>query len=102
MSVLLLPHTLQEFDAGLVGLETFLFKLHDIVRSRLDLLLKLGFRSEHLFILSLELYNFLHKNINVRLLLNSHLFKLVDVDNLFATHPFKHSNVLCLLKTHFF
>ena len=38
----------------------------------------------------------------MRLLLNSHLFKLGDVERLFATHPFQHSNVSRLLCTHFF
>ena len=49
---------------------------------QLDLLLENG------LVLALELDNFLHKNINVRLLLIAHLFKLGDVERLFATHPF--------------
>ena len=38
----------------------------------------------------------------MRHLLNSHLFKLGDVESLFATHPFQHRDVSGLLCTHFF
>ena len=38
----------------------------------------------------------------MRLLLIAHLFKLGDVERLFATHPFQHRDISGLLSTHFF
>ena len=85
---LVIAHLVQQVYASLVCLEVLVLQLRDVVSARLDLLLQHVLLVEQLFVLPLELSNFLHKQINVRLLLLAHLFKFSNVVRLIAAHLF--------------
>ena len=72
----------------MVGLEAPLLQLQDVVCRRLDLSLKVALSLQAALVVAFEFRNFLHKHIDVRLLIIAHLLKFSDVITLVCTDLF--------------
>ena len=81
-------HLLEQLETQLVGLEAPLLELQYVVRRRLDLPLKVALSLQAALVVAFEFRNFLHKHIDVRLLIIAHLLKFSDVITLVCTDLF--------------